>query len=508
MKKFITLLIFLAAFLTINAQTVLPLAIEDPKMDAYLQNRHPAMLTLQIKNTTETVKKVDVQCTFVTFGSNFQITKNYSTDTTGFLNIILTQNLPYQQIFLAVGNYLHTAVYVNTNLKVTIDVSKIKNKDGVYIFDDGMHFSGSDSELNTVMDKHILWQQDLQNKLSNKLNQLCITRRNYPSNVFLGKADSIYKSLIQIDNKFTRQYPNYAWAINNETASEFYGQLCTSYWGDTMPKDLLTKVNNHKPYFTSNDGVLFYNYLSSYNTVKVRRITNDVKRIDSIYSRPKADILKTFLLAKGKDSFAFTYPEILSSIKTKWCNKLVSNELDDLTTKQKKIDSLLASGSHLKKQAVFIGTPIEHLPFDANLYEVDSLKNVNDFIRNLKTKFRNKALIIDFWATWCVPCLHEMPYSKKLHVANKDLPIEYVYICTHSSSNIKLWKNKIAELKLPGTHIFIDKKIVEELKSKFDDAGSGFPTYVVIDAKGKLHPNAIQQMQSLNRKTLKLAVGL
>ena len=63
-------------------------------------------------------------------------------------------------------------------------------------------------------------------------------------------------------------------------------------------------------------------------------------------------------------------------------------------------------------------------------------------------------------------------------------------------------------LELPGTHIFMDDKIVSELKSKFNNAGSGFPTYVVIDMNGKLRPNAIQWMQSLDRDKLKTATRL
>ena len=504
MKKVISIFIFLLLFITSNAQTGLPLAIEDPKMDGYLQNRHPATLILQINNAPDTIKKFDVECTFVSFGSNFQITKYYSIDSSGFLKIVLHQNLPYQQVFLLVKDYLYSSVYVNSNLKVTIDVSKIKNKDGIYFSGDGVDYSGIDGELNAVMNKHILYQQDLENKLTSNLNQLCSSRRGFTSDVFFTKTDSIWKALNKIDNEFTQQHPKYAWAINNETASKFYGQLCTSYWGDTMPNSLLKKINNHKPYFTSNDGVLFYNYLNSYHTIKISGVGNDINKIDRIYSGSKADVLKTFLLAKGKDSFAVTYPEILTSIKTEWCQKLVSNELREMATKQKKIDSLLASGHDLKNQDEFIGTPIEQLPFNASLYKLDSIRNVNDFIRNLKSKFKNKALVIDFWATWCVPCLHEMPMSKKLHEANKDLPIQYIYICTNSSSNIKVWKNKIAELRLPGTHIFMDKKIVEELKSSFDNAGSGFPTYVVVDANGKLRPNAIQWMEVLNRNKLKL----
>lgn len=507
MKKIISIPVILVLFFTSNAQPGLWLAIEDPKMDAYLQNRQPATLLIQINNAPNSISKVDINCTFVSFGPDFQITKYYRTDTHGFVKITLSQNLPYQEIFLSVPNYLFASLYVNTDLKITLDANKIETKEGVSFIGDGLTYSGVDGEFNTVMNKHILYKQDEQSTLTTRLNELCTVRRNYTTNLFSEKTDSIWQALSRINTEFIQQYPDYGWAINNEAASGFYGSLCTAYWSDTMPKNLFARISNHQPYFTSNDGVFFYNYLNAYLDIKVPGIADNIKSIDSIFRQPKADILKMSLLAKGKGSFALTYPVILNSMKTEWCRRLVANDLYQTAIRQKETDSLLASAKQLESRGAFIGTPVMQLPFDASLFTLYSVKNSNDFIVNLKSKFTNKALVIDFWGTWCPPCLNDMPFSKALHEANKDLPVEYVYICTNRGSDIKLWKNKIAELQLPGTHIFMDEKIVEALKSSFNSAGSGFPTYIVVDKNGNLRQKAIERMQFLDRVKLKEAVG-
>lgn len=555
-----------------NAGTHLPFAIEDARMNTYLQNRKPAVMTIQINNAPDSIRKTSIKCTFVTFGSNFQTTKYYSTNEKGFARITLEQNLPYQQIWMEVGNYFYAGVYVNSGLIITIDASKI-NKDGIYMIGDGVDYSGVDGELNTVMNKHAIFNQDEKNKLQNDLHTVCMTRSKLLPLIFLERIDSIHQALNQIDELFIHQFPKYGWAIRNETASMFYGNLCTSYWNDTMPKNLISEINKHKPFFTSNDGVLFYNYLYNYtiymksnslpsfddnllfknydqydterqtlldslkyykqlnkqqrkeksfvikeaekkkkklfiNEIARFNLENTIHLIDSIYTKPKSDILKTFLLNTYKDVFAQTYPKVINNIKTEWCKQLATKELAESTIKQKRIDSLLASSKKINNTDGFIGKPLEKLSFDASLYRLDSIKNIDQFIIDLKSKFKNRALVIDFWATWCVPCLSELPVSKKLHEENKDLPIEYVYICTNSSSNENIWKNKVVGLELPGTHIFMDEKLVEELKSRFNNAGSGFPTYVVIDVNGKLRPKAIQWMNSLDRDNLKTAVGL
>ena len=146
-----------------------------------------------------------------------------------------------------------------------------------------------------------------------------------------------------------------------------------------------------------------------------------------------------------------------------------------------------------------LGEPISELPSGAKLYKVDTMKP-ETLLSNLKKSFENKALIIDFWATWCSPCLKEMPYSKKLHEATKDLPVEFIYLCTSSSSSIEKWKAKVAELNIGGIHIFVEENIENELMNLF--SVSGFPSYVFINKNGEYKPGAISRMSMLNDKKL------
>lgn len=502
----LALLVLLCPYL--NAQNKMPLTIEDPQMSDYLSKRPLPTLTVKVLDAPG---KTDIKCTMVTFGTSFQITRHTITNEKGEAHITLDQNLPYQQIWLSVGNFLYAGVYVNTDLTVTVNAVKAKNK-RIYFNGDGVVYTGTDGALNSVMTKQVLYKKREQDMLKKVMeNEFHGKPLGHPDTTFYKRADSIYKELSRLDDEFITQYPEFEWAVRNETDSWLYGNICLVHCSGQLPSNWLQKIKQHKPYFTSNDGVLFYRYLSQYaqahKSLPATDTRNQLIFMDRHFERPKADILKFSLLETRKDSFATTYPSILQSTRTKWCRKRMEEELAQASARQREIDSLLALQKSLDKDSVYIGTPLGALPFDANLYRLDSIGNVDDFIVHLQSKFKGKAIIIDLWATWCAPCLADLPSSRQLHEANKDLPVAYVYLCTSSSSSIAVWKNKVAGMKIPGTHIFINDAILSKLRSRLDAEG-GFPTYVVIDAAGKSHPKAITLMSRLNREQLKRVTGL
>ncbi len=560
-----------------NANTAIPYAIEDIKMDNYLQGKEPAVLKIRLLNRSVS-EKTGVSYTMVTFGPSTQVKKITQLNENGEANIILEQNLPYQQLWLTVDNYLYAGIYVNTDLTVTIDASKVKQQ--AYWIADGITYTGKDGELNTVMNEYILFRKKEQNELQSRLFNLCINKANEGFEQPQGKTeeaafrktvDSIKQRQDEIDKAFLEKYPLYTWAVKNETESEFYHNLAMAYSSSQLPQIYKQRVLGHKPYFTSNGGVYFYrelvNYLrwnksrvkqqvfdelhrrySMYNTeqkalldsikiyeslmkqqqderiaalnilykkggsiffkeIKAIRIAEDAKYIDKTFAKPKSDILKLILMEDGKDAFQVVYPILLENMTTGWCRRRAKEEIEMETRKQREIDDLLVSGKKLNGSSFYIGTPMEALAFGADLYRTDSVASINDFILNLRAKFQGKALIIDFWATWCGPCIADMPLSKKLHEENKDLPVEYIYLCTKEGATEDLWKKRIIEARLPGTHIYADDKIITELKNKLN-ARSGFPAYVVIDINGKNSGTAINWMSEMDREKLKEVIGL
>jgi len=100
-----------------------------------------------------------------------------------------------------------------------------------------------------------------------------------------------------------------------------------------------------------------------------------------------------------------------------------------------------------------------------------------------------KVLYIDFWASWCGPCLKVMPASKKLHHQFKNQDIVFVYLSI--DKDYDAWRranNKLGFEFNKNSLLIVNKESAQFLK---DIALGPIPRYVIIDKQGKLvHANA------------------
>jgi thiol-disulfide isomerase/thioredoxin len=61
---------------------------------------------------------------------------------------------------------------------------------------------------------------------------------------------------------------------------------------------------------------------------------------------------------------------------------------------------------------------------------------------------KGKVIILDFWATWCVPCKMEIPEYNKLRVKLKDQGVEFVGVTFDSGASVENIKPFIKELEI------------------------------------------------------------
>jgi thiol-disulfide isomerase/thioredoxin len=257
--------------------------------------------------------------------------------------------------------------------------------------------------------------------------------------------------------------------------------------------------NDHLPYDTLGFmelSIKTYDILK--DTVLVAQKLKEIHYIDSTFSKGKADMLRLRFSSNKPKEEKLILEAVLANTDTRWCKSLIEKEANKNAKKLAGIEQLLKAEKSFQS-GKNIGKPLSELSCGAKLYTVDDL-GAEDLLSNLKLAFENKALILDFWGTWCPPCLADLPNSKKLHDQLKDEPVEFVYLCTSAGSSIDKWKEKIAELELAGTHLFVNATIESNLMGLF--SFSGFPSYAFINAQGKYKAGAIRSMSTISKDEL------
>ena len=99
------------------------------------------------------------------------------------------------------------------------------------------------------------------------------------------------------------------------------------------------------------------------------------------------------------------------------------------------------------------------IDYDSNVLQFSDLENNMFTIQD----FKGKNLFINYWATWCNPCLAEMPYMAELYENYKDEEdIIFLYLSREKLEVIKNYIPKDESLQqLPIYKIITDDEFFE-----------------------------------------------
>ncbi|HOD10450.1 MAG TPA: TlpA disulfide reductase family protein [Flavobacterium sp.] len=108
----------------------------------------------------------------------------------------------------------------------------------------------------------------------------------------------------------------------------------------------------------------------------------------------------------------------------------------------------------------------------------------DDFAKNILIEDEN-IYVINFWATWCAPCIKELPYFEKLNAENKNVKVILVSLDSKKDLDKKLIPF-IEKRKLKSKVLLLADKDYNSWLSKVDADWSGaIPATLLLNGKKK-----------------------
>jgi len=112
----------------------------------------------------------------------------------------------------------------------------------------------------------------------------------------------------------------------------------------------------------------------------------------------------------------------------------------------------------------------------------NSLKVNTTILDELKTRYKGYVLYIDFWSTWCPPCIEGLKYSTNLKKTFENKKVAFIYLCCNSDKST--WEKVIKEQKLDGENMLLNSEDYSQLAGEFNLIG--VPRYIIVDKAGKV----------------------
>lgn len=107
---------------------------------------------------------------------------------------------------------------------------------------------------------------------------------------------------------------------------------------------------------------------------------------------------------------------------------------------------------------------------DGEVVELDSLQG--------------KKVYVDVWATWCGPCIAEIPFLKELEEELHDQDVTFVSVSIDEDKDKEKWQNYVVREQLKGVQLMAEGAWKSDVVSAYNIAG--IPRFLLISEDGKI----------------------
>lgn len=342
-----------------------------------------------------------------------------------------------------------------------------------------LSFDGKAEELNQyyLEKKKTLGYTDIRFPLNNTLSSWS----SYDS--VKANADSVVNRELSFFEKYISSTDLPAWFIDYERAEIIYAgagyktfmpkaNQSQKYFRDSLPDDYYAflddvVVNNPKATLSS----YYFWFLNDYFGKELSPSeTRNLSRFELV-SKLNANALNLSQVKLSGQPRRLFHKSLFSDLIKYYSDSL---EIDSLASAFQVADHKeLARLSNIRSR-----NDVEVL----NIHKGDTipdffLANELDSLVSIRT-FKDQVLYVNFWATWCGPCVANMPNLNKLidHYA-KNPTIRFVNICLDSEKD--KWLISIQKHELRGVNLYAEKNWNAKLRSSFNI--KGIPHYMIIN---------------------------
>ncbi|NIJ45993.1 thiol-disulfide isomerase/thioredoxin [Wenyingzhuangia heitensis] len=291
--------------------------------------------------------------------------------------------------------------------------------------------------------KHASIEGKIEN-LPSSITEVVLRTKDNVKNIKI--ENGVFKDTINIDGEFAY------FQIGNQGKTLFLNK--------NTNLEINVDVNDfHKSIRYSGNGKKVNNYL-----LKRELITQDVfEKLDSINSLDKTAF----------DAYINTMVQKIEDLLKN------HSDIDPLVNKTEK-ENLTVFIENLNNQYNTVnGIDASLQKGDTSpVFDYENYKGGSTKLSDLKGNY----VYIDVWATWCPPCIAEIPFLKKLETKFHKKNIKFVSISVDNPNLKDKWKSMIKDKDMGGIQLFSngDNNFMEAYQI------TGIPRFILLDTEGNI----------------------